>query len=446
MIKKTTLAALLCAVVLGAAAYYFDWKRGSAEKPAEDQSKPAFSIQASDISSVTLTHPAAPGMPAIRLERRKDGWEIVEPLEAGADQPSAQGIADQLADARVSGTEPGSPDRLKAYGLDPAQVSVEFQSQKGAKHTLLIGNKDFSGDSVYAIVDAGKDVSLLPDSLLTSSSKSFDDLRDHAVLHADSSRVASFMLKNSSGEMAAAKQNGDWKFSKPAAARADAQAVDSLLSAVATSRMAGIESEKAENLGKYGLANPSIAFTLVNDAGEKSTLLVGKKQRDACFAHDPSRPMIFRISGDLCTKLAATYSTLRDKLVLHFEADDITGVEIHDAHGTIVATRGQEGDWKFASPDAQKGKSLASWKIFDPLTALRAQEILDHPPANLAARLARPAIEAILTGKDGTKTVLRVSSESGGFVYAQASDGPALYKLKKEDFDSLNFDAAQLLL
>jgi hypothetical protein len=30
-------------------------------------------------------------------------------------------------------------------------------------------------------------------------------------------------------------------------------------------------------------------------------------------------------------------------------------------------------------------------------------------------------------------------------VYAQASDGSALYKLKKQDFDSLNFEAAHVL-
>ncbi len=311
MLKKTTLLVLLCAALLGGAAYYFDWKRGSAEKPAEDQSKPAFSIQASDVASLTLSHPASPDVPPIRLEKRKDAWEIVEPLETSADQPTAQGIADLLAGARVSQSEPGTPDRLKAYGLDPPQVSLEFQLQSGAKHTLLLGDKDFTGDSVYSIVDAARNVSLLPDSLLTSCAKSFDDLRDRAVLHADSSQAASFTLKNSSGQMAAAKQNGDWKFSKPSVAPADGDAVDSLLSAVTNARMLGVASEQPENLGKFGLANPSIAFTIVDDSGVMSTLLVGNRERDACFARDPSRPMIFRISGDLCKKLAVNYAGLR---------------------------------------------------------------------------------------------------------------------------------------
>ena len=445
MIKKTTLLVLLCAVVLGGAVYYFDWKHGSAGKP-EDKSKPAFAIQASDISSFTLAHPAAPDVPPIRFEKRKDGWEIVAPLETGADQPTAQGIADLLAEARVSQTEPGTPDRLKAYGLDPPRVSLQFQLRNGATHTLLLGEKVFTGDSVYTLVDAAKDVSLLPDSLLTSSSKPLEDLRDHAVLHADSSQAASFTLKNSSGEMAAAKQNGTWQFTKPSSAPADGDGVTSLLSAAANAQMAGISSEQPESLAKYGLANPSITLTLASGKGDTSTLLVGKKDGDDCFARDPSRPMIFRISGDLCKKLASSYAELRDKRVLHFDADDASGVEIHNAHGTIVVTRGANDDWTIASPDAQKGKSVASWKIFDALTGLRAEEVLDHPPADLTAKLARPAIEVILSTKDGKKTILRVSAESGGFVYAQASDGAAVYKLKKADFETLNFDAAQILL
>jgi len=311
MIKKSTLLVLLCAALLGGAAYYFDWKRSGVEKPAEENSKPAFSIQPSDIASLTLAHPATPDVPLIRIEKRKDAWEIVEPLETGADQSTAEGIADLLGAARVSQTEPGTPDRLKAYGLDPPRVSLEFQLQSGAKHTVLLGDKDFTGASVYSIVDAAQTVSLLPESLLISCGKSLDDLRDRAVLHADSSRVASFTLKNSSGDVAATKQNNAWMLTKPSSAPADSGAVDSLLSAVANALMAGIASEQPENLGKYGLASPSITLTLANDTGEKSTLLVGKKDGDACFARDTSRPMIFRITGDLCEKLAVSYAGLR---------------------------------------------------------------------------------------------------------------------------------------
>jgi hypothetical protein len=58
MIKKSTLIVLLVAVIIGAAAYYFDWKRGqkeAANAPA-DSTKPAFTLQADDISALTISY------------------------------------------------------------------------------------------------------------------------------------------------------------------------------------------------------------------------------------------------------------------------------------------------------------------------------------------------------------------------------------------------------
>ena len=60
--KKSTLIVLLCALALGAGVYYLDWKKGNEKKPDADTSKPAFSFQASDITSFTIAHPAQPGV------------------------------------------------------------------------------------------------------------------------------------------------------------------------------------------------------------------------------------------------------------------------------------------------------------------------------------------------------------------------------------------------
>ena len=72
MIKKSTLIVLLVAVLVGGAVYYFDWQRGQkeAEKATQDTSKPAFSVQAQDISSLSISYPADPKSQAIQLEKR----------------------------------------------------------------------------------------------------------------------------------------------------------------------------------------------------------------------------------------------------------------------------------------------------------------------------------------------------------------------------------------
>ena len=243
-------------------------------------------------------------------------------------------------------------DRLKAYGLAPPHVSLEFQLKSGAKHTVLLGDKDFTGVSVYSVIDGGRDVSLLPLSLDTSADKPFDELRDRNVLHIDNGKVASFELKNSSGDLSAVKQGTkdqpQWKFRKPGGdILADAESVNALLAAVATTKMTSITSETSDNLAKYGLSNPAVTFSAVDEAGQKLTLLVGKKEGSGYLARDASRPTIFVINDDLYKKLSETFADLRDKNLVHVTESDISHIEIHNANATMAVSRkqGSDFDW-----------------------------------------------------------------------------------------------------
>jgi len=447
MIKKTTLLLLLSAVVLGGVVYYFDWKRSAKEKPVEDARKLAFSMQSTDVSSFTLAHPADASEPPIRVVKHGEIWQIVQPLETQADQSVVQTILDSLASARVSQNEPGSPDRLKVYGLDPPQLTIDFQLQNGAKHTVKLGNKDFTGVSVYSVVDSASDVALLPESLLVTSDKPLKSLRDPAVLHFVAGDVQSFDLKNSSGQLSAAKSKTHWEFTKPKDAPADDADVNSLLSSISTAKMTDIVSEKAENPGKYGLANPSMAFSVTDSKGTSSTLAVGKKDGSNYFARDTTRPIVFHINDALYQKLSENYKDLRNKKLVPFEADEVNRVEIHNTNGAIVCVRKKDSadEWVIDSPDAVKGKTGASGKFFTPLANARATEIEDHPASNVAAMLAKPPIEAILTTKDGKSLTIHISENLGGFVYARTSRGPEVYKLNDEGFSDLKAKPADMV-
>src|SRR5579859_733228 len=139
MIKKPTLVVLLCAVILGGVVLYLN-KKNDATKLPDDAAKPAFSIDSSAVTSLTLAHRAHPDQPPIQMVKQNGAWKIVQPTETAADSASVQTILDGLATSRVAQTESGAPDRLKAYGLDPPLLSLDFQMQNGMKHSLLIGN------------------------------------------------------------------------------------------------------------------------------------------------------------------------------------------------------------------------------------------------------------------------------------------------------------------
>jgi hypothetical protein len=460
MIKKSTLIVLIAAIILAAAAYYFDWKRGqkeAANSPA-DSTKPAFTLQADDISSLTLSYPADPKSQPVHFEKRNGAWQITAPLQTGPDDASLQGILQQLASSRVAQTEPGTPDRLKVFGLDTPDVALDFQMKNGAKHSLRLGKKDFTGVSVYAIVDSAKDVALLPESLLVSADKPLQDLRDHSVLHFIASDASSFDIKNSSGVLAAAKDHDSWKFTKPSSAPGSADSINSLLEAVASGRLTAIVSETADGLAKYGLETPAISFTVSDGKGRSETLLVGKKEGDEYFARDTSRPTIFRINQDLYKKLAQNFNDLRDKKLVHLDPATITHAEIHNAGGTILCASKNETDWNCDATDqknekppqagqqknTQQPKSVSLDKLFTPLQQAVADEIFDRPTPAQLATLAKPAFSAILTDKNGKNLKVEISKKSGGFVYARTSEAPAIYKLKVQILTDLSFKLSDL--
>jgi len=450
MIKKTTLFILLGAILLGAAVYFFDWKRSLKKEALElsaEPGTPAFAMgSAADIKWIKLTRPAETSQIPVQIEKRGDTWEITQPLQTEADQPSLEQMVSGIAGARVETKLPGTPDRMKAYGLDPPAVSIEFRLANGAAHALKLGGKDFTGMSVYAVADGSADVTLLPMTLLSSTAKSFDQLRDHNVLHFAASDIASFDLKNASGEIAATKQNDNWNFIKPASTPADSNAVQLLLAAVTGAKMVSIASESSENPAKYGLTSPGITFTAADAKGGSLTLIVGKKDGGEYFARDNSRPMIFRVAENLHKNLESTYAGLRDKRLVRFDAADVNHIELRNFNGTMSCTRKAEENWTIDSPDDQKGKPAGAWKILTPFTTARAEEVIDHPSAAILAMLAKAPVEASFTDKSGKKITVRVSSIKDNFVYAQTRDSPAVYKLKKQLFDDLSFKASDLAM
>ena len=440
MVKTSTIIVLVLAVAAGAAFYYFDLRKGDVDKPTPDESKPAFAIKApSEIKSISLSHPDKPSE-HLQLEKRDQSWWVVAPIQTGADQTVVEGIAGGIAAARVTQTMPGTADRLKVYGLDTPSMQVDFQLQDGSKHSIKMGGKDFSGVSVYAILDGSKDVTLIPQSLYTTTSPlTFEGVRDHLAMHFVAVDATTVQLKNPFGEISLARDKNDWKFTNPTDLRADGGDVTGLLSTMANARIGGIVSETPDNLAKYGLASPATTFSVTDEKGKSATLLVGKKEGDAYFAHDPSRPMIFKIEDKIYKRLDVKYAELRDKKLARIDEADINSVDLKTPNGEVVFSRKPDKTqtWVIDSPADVKGKPASEWKVLGVLSGARAEEVLDHAPTDVASKLAQPETEITLTAKDGKKFNVELSKESGGFVYARTSDGPAVFKIKKEVFAGL---------
>src|SRR5208282_5385705 len=201
--KKNTGIVFLVAAALAAFVYFYDLKHtksnaGDIDTESanrdEDKSKPVFSFPATDVTTLTIERDRK----TVILERRKDDFYITQPIATRAEQSVVGAITGELQSVRVTRSLPATPDQLATYGLDHPKVTLAIKLQNNATHRLRLGGKDFSGMSVYALVDDDKQVSLMSDAILTSTDKPVDEIRDQSVLNFVSNQATSFDLKNQS--------------------------------------------------------------------------------------------------------------------------------------------------------------------------------------------------------------------------------------------------------
>ncbi len=305
MIKKPTLILLVFAIALGLAVYYFDWKRSQSVKPPADTSKPAFSVDVSRISAFTLAHSAQKDDVPVRFEKRDGTWWIAQPIDTRADQSTADGIVDQLAEDRVLQTEPGTEDRRTAYGLDPPQASIEFELQNGAKHTLLIGTKDFSGDSAYTIIDGAQKVSLLPASIAESTGKPLPQLRDRSIVHVDPANLQRVEIHDAGGDIVVTTTKdkpGEWTIDAPAAQKGKLAPSWKVIDPFVNLQADDVIDHPAAKLTAL-LANPAIRVVFTSNDGKQFTLRISKPSGDVLYAQASDSPSLYTLSKQTLASL-----------------------------------------------------------------------------------------------------------------------------------------------
>src|SRR5262249_32070315 len=188
-------------------------------------SKPAFAFNRDDISSITITR----GGETVTLEQKDGKWAIIQPLTAQANQSTVDSLVSSLTSAKIERTLAASADEMKSFGLDQPAVVMEIKLKGGETQEIKLGAKDFSGLSAYAQIAGSSEVALVPASVLTSSDKSLNDLRDKAILGVSQFDIKSISLTNENGQISLVKDSGQWALKKPYDASAEESEINSFL-------------------------------------------------------------------------------------------------------------------------------------------------------------------------------------------------------------------------
>lgn len=437
--KKSTLIVVVVAVALGAFVYFYDSKHTPKPVASENASKPAFAVKSGQITGVTIHHADA----TVVLKKTGSEWDLTQPIATRADQSEIGTIVDDLSSLNIQRSF-APTDASSKYGLADPAVKIEFQESDGSSHEIEMGDKDFTNDAVYALIDGEKQVDMLPTSLLDEAEKPVTQLRDRSLIGINGSEVTAVTIDDPSGKISATKATAGWEITDPRKTLADSGAMDSLVSSLSTSKFTDVASETPADPAKYGLAHPDVTLDVTAQGGKKFQLALAKKG-DSYYGRDLSRPMIFTIDAPTYNAFNKKFFDLRDKSILQFDPTAVATVAIQNANGTIECSQGKDDTWSVVQPVTDKGKPVQSWKILDPLQNVRATQIYDTPSAAVLARLKKPEIQITLTDKSGKKTSVNVSAALGDSVYVRTSAGPEVYEVGTQILKDFGFKIADLI-
>jgi hypothetical protein len=245
------------------------------KKTDEFRDKTILSLSKAKIEQMRLARPSD----TIALRRSGQSWSIVEPTAAPADEFSADGIADALANLKAEKFVKAAAGDLKTYGLDAPRLTVEIRAQGGAQYGLRIGKDAPGGSSVYACRGADTDVVEIAKATYDTLNKTLADLRSKKLLDVQTDAIERMSVTSRTNRWEVRKAGADWTFVAPnAGKKADPIDVDNaVLDATGSADRWLADNPPPADAAKFGLVRPEIVVEFALKGGVVKRLELGSK-------------------------------------------------------------------------------------------------------------------------------------------------------------------------
>lgn len=434
---RSFLLLLIVAAGLGGYIYFVEMKRDPAADTAATTREKVFTFAAGTIEEVEITNASSE---VTRATRKDAAWALVAPEAAEADITEISTVVSSLESLERVKVIDENPASAEAFGLAPARIRIAFKTEGDATpKVLLIGNKTPTGGDLYAKVDGAPEVFLIGAFLEDTFNRKPFDLREKTVLKFAREDVDAITLAQGATRVGLAKTGNDWRLTTPAGARADAAAVDALLSQLSQARMTGISAADAATakLGEYGLDKPQAVVT-VGAGSAKAELAIGKKQDEThVYARDLSRPLIFSVDKTLLDELLKKADDYRVKDVFAFRSFTATGLDLTSGGQTYT----------FAKAKAEGENTLEKWSQTAPAEKAVDATKFDDLLMTLSNLRAESFAATAVTGGDSITVTARFGDASapqaetvtlrkvGAVVHAIRTGEPGAAVVSTADFD-----------
>lgn len=429
---RLLIAAVLLAVLAGAAYWSNKHEKAEEGKPAAEASPKVLSIPEDQIKQVELKKGDGT---AVVLTRGGDGkWQITAPEPLRADQDTVSSLintvsslpSDRLVEEKTADYGP--------FGLDKANLEVTVTKKDGKTEKVLVGDETPTGSGFFARLAGDPRVFSIATSNKSSLDKTAKDLRDKRLLTFDSDKLSRVELiaKSQAVEFGKNGQN-EWQIVKPKPLRADGWAVEELVRKLKDAKMdTSVSDEDAKSAASSFASGTRVAVAKVTDASATQEIEV-RKSKENYFGKSSAVAGVHKVANDVGEGLNKGVDDFRNKKVFDFAFNDPNKLEVRDGAKSRVFQKSGE---KWTSEGKQMD-STSVQALVDKLRDLSAAKFVDQG-------FTTPAIEVTVTSGDGKRVEKVLISKSGSGYVAKRDNEVALYELDTKAVEELQRAAADV--
>ena len=369
-------------------------------------------------------------------------WAVVKPFQARADQQKVGDLLSNASGLRVQDFVSEDAKEVRTYQLDDPRCELTvWTGDKG--QTLLIGRSPTNDTSkVYAKLKSADAIFTVPVDNAKKFELQFNDLRDPRVLTFNEADVRRIEVTSGAGKVTLTQTGRLWNVTGTVSIAAEETVVQELLRRLSEITTTQFVTDVATDLGKYGLATPSMALTLQGEGTNVlAQLLVGAPDAKGTgrYIKRGDEPFIYGVANNLAASIPTTRLAYRTRRIADLKVDQITKLSVEKAGSKAIFQRGADKKWKMTEP-AQGVLNLDRLQqVLDVIGFLQADEILRENLDNPAAYgLDKP--QTRFTVEAGVKTaVLQLGKlKDADVTFASWSDPSLVFTLGPAAITTLN--------
>lgn len=250
------------------------------------------------------------------------------------------------------------------------------------------------------------------------------------------SQIQEIDLKKKDGStLTLQRQNGKWAITSPEQVATDQDAATSVASALNSITADSVVEDKATDLAKFGLKDPSLTVTVHEKNGKTENIAFGDDvpTGSLVYASVNSSPKVYSVFSSTKTSFDKSLNDLRDKRLLTFDTNKVTSVDLVSGKSQVGFGKNNQNEWQIVRPQPFRADNFQVEELLRKLTDAKMDlsgNADDLKKVDAAYAAGTPVGVAKVTDASGTQT-LDVRKNKDDY-YAKSSVVKGAYKISSD--------------